>query len=52
MDLPVSTDRKLAFDTFMVARGVEQVVLDLYWVGKPNATYQDVADDFALFLGG
>jgi hypothetical protein len=51
MDLPVASERKTAFETFMLARGTGQSVLDSYWAANPSATYRKVATDFAFFLG-
>jgi len=50
MDLPVSAERINAFDAFMMARGTPEQVLDDYWIANPNATYRQVAEDFAYFL--
>jgi hypothetical protein len=51
MNLPVSSERKSAFETFMLARGTTQAALDAYWAANPGATYRNVADDFSFFLG-
>lgn len=50
MDLPVTAERKLAFDTFMLARGTEAATLNDYWTSNPSATYESVAKDFGMFL--
>ena len=50
MDLPVSAERRAAFDAFMGARGTSAVVLSEYWQDNPGATYRSVADDFGVFL--
>jgi hypothetical protein len=50
MDLPVSSERRLAFDIFMVAAGTEVSILNDYWSANPDATYASVADDFGVFL--
>ena len=50
MSLPVSAERKAAFDAFMEARGTDPQVLYDYWLAHSNATYASVADDFGTFL--
>jgi hypothetical protein len=50
MDLPVSAERKAAFDAFMIARGTDPQVLADYWLAHPDATYKSVAEDFELFI--
>ena len=50
MDLPVTQERKDAFDAFMVARGTGAALLASYWADNPDATYASVADDFGVFL--
>lgn len=50
MDLPVSSERKTAFETFMLARGTAQSSLDAYWAANSGVTYRQVAEDFEFFL--
>jgi hypothetical protein len=50
MDLPVTAEREAAFTAFMVARGVDPLVLSVYWDNSPDATYVSVAADFGIFL--
>ena len=47
---PVSSERETEFNAFMQARGTNPSVLADYWSNNPDATYNDVSDDFGLFL--
>ena len=47
---PVSVDRQDAFNAFMAARGTDLLVLEDYWLDNPGATYNQVSEDFDLFI--
>ena len=50
VDAAVDSERKLAFDAFMLARGTSSAVLNDYWASNPSATYRTVGKDFDTFL--
>ena len=49
-DLPVSTERRDSFTSFMEDRGTDPQILSDYWLDNPEATYLSVANDFGLFI--